>query len=194
MDDPHVQLMLRFQRGDESAYKELYETYKIPILNFSYRFCQDRRVAEELSQEVFLRVYKTASTYRPDAKFSTWLYRIATNICLNEMRTGKYRYELEQHHAGGEEALSTENKNSEFHRNVHERIIADEAEQSVRKAMASLPGKQRAALLFSVYEELSYREIGQRLGCSEGAVKSIIHRAKIGIRDILKRGIPRDNE
>lgn len=95
IDDPDVHLMLRFQNGDESAFRQLFEKYKLPLLNFIFRYCQDRRIAEELSQEVFIRVYKTSASYRPDAMFSTWIYRIAINICLNEMRTGKYKYEIE---------------------------------------------------------------------------------------------------
>ena len=93
VEDRHALLMLRFQSGDSGAFHELYEDYKFPLLNFIYRFCQDRRVAEELCQEVFIRVYKSASSYEAKAKVSTWLYRIATNICLNELRSGKYQYE-----------------------------------------------------------------------------------------------------
>jgi RNA polymerase sigma-70 factor (ECF subfamily) len=191
-EDPHVQLMLRFQNGDGSAFRQLFEAYKTPLLNFIYRYCQDKRVAEELSQEVFLRVYKTASSYRPDAKFSTWLYRIATNICLNEIRAGKYRYELEliSRKAGDERKLfETVDQNS--HTKTDDKIVEEERQQVVRDAVSSLPEKQRMALIFSVYEQLSYKEIGERLGCSEGAVKSIIHRAKMAIRDTLRRKLPR---
>jgi RNA polymerase sigma-70 factor (ECF subfamily) len=191
-EDPHVQLMLRFQNGDGSAFRQLFEAYKIPLLNFIYRYCQDKRVAEELSQEVFLRVYKTASSYRPDAKFSTWLYRIATNICLNEIRAGKNRYELEliSRKAGDERKLfETVDQNS--HTKTDDKIVEEERQQVVRDAVSSLPEKQRMALIFSVYEQLSYKEIGERLGCSEGAVKPIIHRAKMAIRDTLRRKLPR---
>jgi len=187
VDDPHVQLMLSFQAGDEKAFGELFSAYKLPLLKFIYRFCQDRRVAEELTQEVFLRVYKTVQTYRPDAKFSTWIYRIATNICLNEMRTGRNRYELDlsslssdeqkRHHAAADGSRVP---------GVDESLAAGEREHAVRSAIAALPAKQRMALLMSVYEQLSYREIAARIGCSEGAVKSIIHRAKMAVRLFLQ--------
>ena len=187
-EDPHVQLMLRFQNGDGSAFRQLFEAYKTPLLNFIYRYCQDRRVAEELSQEVFLRVYKTVLSYRPEARFSTWLYRIATNICLNEIRTGKYRHELEIiDRQGGEEGKLFEVVDRHSIAKTDDKILEEEKQQAVRDAIAELPEKQRVALILSTYEQLSYKEIGKRLSCSEGAVKSIIHRAKIAIRDILKR-------
>ena len=187
-EDPHVQLMLKFQNGDVSAFRQLFETYKIPLLNFIYRYCQDKRVAEELSQEVFLRVHKTALSYRPDAKFSTWLYRIATNICLNELRDDKYRYELEIVSKGsGDGRKLFEIVDQSTRIKTNDKIVEEERQQAVRDAISELPEKQRMALLFSAYDQLSYKEIGERLGCSEGAVKSIIHRAKVTIRDILKR-------
>jgi RNA polymerase sigma-70 factor (ECF subfamily) len=189
-EDPHVQLMLRFQNGDGSAFRQLFEAYKIPLLDFIYRYCQDKRVAEELSQEVFLRVYKAALTYRPDAKFSTWLYRIATNICLNEIRACKCRYEigLASRKAGDEKKLF-ETVDQSTSTKTDDRIIVEERKQAVRDAISALPEKQRMAIIFSAYDQLSYKEIGERLGCSEGAIKSIIHRSKMTVKDILKRKI-----
>jgi len=95
VEDRHAQLMLLFQGGVSGAFRELYEEYKLPLLNFIYRFCQDRRIAEELCHEVFIRVYRSAASYEATAKFSTCIYRIATNICLNELRSGRYQYELD---------------------------------------------------------------------------------------------------
>jgi RNA polymerase sigma-70 factor, ECF subfamily len=188
VEDRHALLMLRFQSGDSGAFHELYEDYKFPLLNFIYRFCQDRRVAEELCQEVFIRVYKSASSYEAKAKFSTWLYRIATNICLNELRSGKYQYELVpsslDKNEPGKEPLGFEDTDQA---RADDGMEARELNIAVRQAIAQLPKKQRLAVLFSIYQQLSYKDIGDRIGCSEGAVKSMIHRSKIFIKKKLKK-------
>jgi RNA polymerase sigma-70 factor (ECF subfamily) len=188
VEDRHALLMLRFQSGDSGAFHELYEDYKFPLLNFIYRFCQDRRVAEELCQEVFIRVYKSASSYEAKAKFSTWLYRIATNICLNELRSGKYQYELVpsylEKNEPGKEPLGFEDTDQA---RADDGMEARELNIAVRQAIAQLPKKQRLAVLFSIYQQLSYKDIGERIGCSEGAVKSMIHRSKIFIKKKLKK-------
>ncbi len=187
-DDPNVLLMLRFQGGEEGAFRILFEEYRGPLLNFIFRYCQDRRVAEELTQEVFLRVHKSAQSYRPEAMFSTWLYRIATNICLNELRTGRYRYETEFKGPDEHDASIQYDPVDESTRvKTDEQMAATEQQRQVQHALEKLPKKQRLALIFSVYDQLSYREIGQRLGCSEAAVKSIVHRSKLALRDILKK-------
>jgi RNA polymerase sigma-70 factor (ECF subfamily) len=188
VEDRHALLMLRFQSGDSGAFHELYEDYKFPLLNFIYRFCQDRRVAEELCQEVFIRVYKSASSYEAKAKFSTWLYRIATNICLNELRSGKYQYELvpsslDKNEPGIEPLVFEDTDQAR----ADDGMEARELNIAVRQAIAQLPKKQRLAVLFSIYQQLSYKDIGERIGCSEGAVKSMIHRSKIFIKKKLKK-------
>jgi RNA polymerase sigma-70 factor (ECF subfamily) len=188
VEDRHALLMLRFQSGDSGAFHELYEDYKFPLLNFIYRFCQDRRVAEELCQEVFIRVYKSASSYEAKAKFSTWLYRIATNICLNELRSGKYQYELvpsslDKNEPGIEPLVFEDTDQAR----ADDGMEARELNIAVRQAIALLPKKQRLAVLFSIYQQLSYKDIGERIGCSEGAVKSMIHRSKIFIKKKLKK-------
>jgi RNA polymerase sigma-70 factor (ECF subfamily) len=188
VEDRHALLMLRFQSGDSGAFHELYEDYKFPLLNFIYRFCQDRRVAEELCQEVFIRVYKSASSYEAKAKFSTWLYHIATNICLNELRSGKYQYELvpsslDKNEPGIEPLVFEDTDQAR----ADDGMEARELNIAVRQAIAQLPKKQRLAVLFSIYQQLSYKDIGERIGCSEGAVKSMIHRSKIFIKKKLKK-------
>lgn len=186
-EDPHAALMLRFQSGDDSAFRELYEEFKAPLINFIFRFCQDKRIAEELSHEVFLRVFRAAATYRPEAKFSTWIYRIAINLCLNEQRAGKHHYEVDLFY---EQQIIAGNNVSVFKNapeiRIDEKIEDQERQQDVRRAIAQLPKKPRMALLLSIYSQLPYKEIGDRLQCSEGAIKSMIHRAKLEIKKKLK--------
>lgn len=190
VEDRHAQLMLRFQDGDSGAFHELYEEYKFPLLNFIYRFCQDRRIAEELCHEVFIRVYRSAASYEARAKFSTWIYRIATNICLNELRSGKYQYELDpsylEKNDPGKEALVYGDTDQV---RVDDSMEARERHAAVREAISELPQKQRLAVLLSIYQQLSYKDIGERIGCSEGAVKSMIHRSKIFIKKKLKKHV-----
>jgi RNA polymerase sigma-70 factor (ECF subfamily) len=188
LDDPHVLLMLRFQAGEQDAFKLLFEAYRGPLLNFIYRYLQDKRIAEELTQEVFIRIYKSAGTYRPEAMFSTWIYRIATNICLNELRTGRYKHEVEfkgpDEHDDG---MQYDPVDERTRIKTDETMVSAHQQELVQKALHKLPKKQRLALIMSLYDQLSYRDIGQRLGCSEAAVKSIIHRSKLALRDLLKK-------
>ncbi|MFH2066362.1 MAG: RNA polymerase sigma factor [Pseudomonadota bacterium] len=172
--------MLRFQSGDRDGFRILFTKYSKKIINFCYRFCGDRAMAEELAQEVFLRVYKAAPRYRPEAKFSTWLFRIATNVCLNEMRKYQYR-------------VVTENMDTPFQTDsgsvkpemadpdiYHPQDLMEKKDDDriLKHALKSLPKKQRTALLLKVYNNFSYQEIGQQMKHSESAVKSLIHRAR----------------
>jgi RNA polymerase sigma-70 factor, ECF subfamily len=131
---------------------------------------------------VFIGVYKSAASHVIKAKFSTWIYRIATNICLNELRSGKYKYELDplsvRKNDPDKKALVYANTNQE---RVDNSMEARELHTSLRHAISQLPQKRRLAVLLSIYQQLSYKDIGERIGCSEGAVKSMLHRSKMFI-------------
>ena len=185
--DSDIQLMLSFKNGDQRAFQQLFDKYKKRVINYCYRYCGHRPVAEDLSQEIFIRVYKAAPSYRPKARFSTWLFKIATNVCLNEIRKPVYRTKLESIDQTPDE------------RNPASREIAIEPAQSmpdillethqhqaqVQQAMAKLPEQQRAALLLRTTEEFSYREIGRQINCSEKRVKTLIHRGRKRMKKIL---------
>lgn len=174
--DPDVELMLRFQKGDVSAFEELLRKYQKPLVNFVYRFLHSREEAEEIAQEIFLRVYASAGSYRPEAKFSTWIYRIATNLCLNEIRKTK-GVVLDSLETGGidDEAMSLPDKSVPSPQELTE---YSQLVEMIKKAIDRLPPRQRLAVILNKYQGLSYREIAEVMECSEGAVKSYLHRAK----------------
>jgi RNA polymerase sigma-70 factor, ECF subfamily len=185
--DPDVKLMLAYANGDEKAFRELFARHHKRVINFCYRFCLDRGVAEELAQEVFIRVYQAAGRYRPDARFSTWLYRIAVNLCLNESRKRKYKVSIESmdqpvyagdsesvRDIGDQEALSS-----------HEMVEAGEREKLIQQAMKALPEEQKAALLLRVFNEFSYEEIADQMTITEAKVKSLIYKGRKRLQDLL---------
>jgi len=185
--DPDTQNILRFQEGDSNAFRDLFEEYKKKIINFCYRFCGDRGIAEELAQEVFLRVYKAAPRYRPDARFSTWIFRIATNVCLNELRKPRYAYRSESLDApstADEGKMSREIKDQRPQ--PQDVLESREKDHLIRQAIADLPGKQRAALFLRVFHGFSYNEIARQIKSSESNVKSLIHRGRKRLKQELE--------
>jgi RNA polymerase sigma-70 factor (ECF subfamily) len=170
-----AELMLRVKEGDNASFDELLEKYRSPVIHFLYRMVQDHGVSEELGQEVFLRVYRSRATYEPTAKFTTWLFRIATHLALNWLRDGKHEKGQERLDDDGVLGASREvadRKPSVEHRLVHQAKLDE-----VRRAVKMLPEKQRAAVLMHKYEEMEYSQIAAVLNCSESAVKSLLFRA-----------------
>jgi RNA polymerase sigma-70 factor, ECF subfamily len=190
--DPDASLMLAFSRGDENAFRELFAKYKNNIINFCFRFCFNRGVAEELAQEVFIRVYQAANRYRPDARFSTWLYRIAVNLCLNESRKGKYKAHIQSmdqpvQFGHSEVVLDIEDQES---LSSHDLVEAREREKLIHQAMSALSEKQRLALLLRVFNEFSYQEIAGQMDISETKVKSLIYKGRQRLQELLKEYSP----
>ena len=183
--DPDIQLMLNFKEGDVDAFQQLFDGYKKRVINYCYRFSGNHAIAEELAQETFIRVYRGASRYRPKAKFSTWLFKIATNVCLNELRKPLYRNKIESIDQEGDERSEIQDKNRHA---ADEDLANNETQMMVRNAIKMLPEKQRAAILLRIEEEFSYKEIGKQIGCRENHVRILIHRAREGIKEILDQG------
>jgi RNA polymerase sigma-70 factor (ECF subfamily) len=185
--DPDALLMLRVKRGDRAAFTELVEKYKQPVMNLVYRTLHDETEAEDLAQIVFLQVYKSAKRYESRAKFSTWLFTIARNLCLNEIRR-RSRHpadSLEEAHAEHEDQprQQYEDKGNVL---PPEKLLHGELAQKIDEALAGLPENQRTAILLCRQEELSYEEIAEILGCSLSATKSIIHRGRETLKEKLK--------
>jgi RNA polymerase sigma-70 factor (ECF subfamily) len=180
--DSEIELMLRFSKGDENAFRTLFLAYKKKIVNYCYRFFFNQDTAEEVSQEIFLKVYKAGPRYTPTASFSTWIFKIATHACLNELRRDKHKSFIRSidsdEEMGGME-LADDNAGP------HARIEASERKKRIGKALRSLPGKQRAAILLREYQGFSYKEIGDQMGMSEAGIKSLIHRGRESLRNML---------
>jgi RNA polymerase sigma-70 factor (ECF subfamily) len=187
-DDPDSGLMLRVRDGDREAFQVLYEKYVQAMIRFAANFIGTRARAEELAQEVFLQVYRARDRYEPRAKFSTWLYTIAHNLCLNEVRRFEYRGKLESldrddtdpDRPPRPELADTAALDGES------TLATKEVEQRIRELVASLPESQRTALILSRSESLRYQEIGEILSCSEQAVKSLIFRATQRLKEGLR--------
>jgi len=185
--DLDAQLMLRVRDGDEECFRVLLEKYRNPVMRFVYRMVQDRAISEELAQEVFLRVYRSRESYRAEAKFSTWLYRIATNLAVNHARDTKYERTAQtlELDAPDTESGSTPEV-ADDDPNVEQRMLREERMAAIRAQVAALPERQRMAVLMHKYQEMDYRQIGEVLKLSESATKSLLFRAYQTLRERLK--------
>jgi len=173
--DYDAELMLRVKEGDGASFAALLDKHRAPVVHFLYRMLQNRAVAEELAQEVFLRVYRSRSSYEPTAKFTTWLFRIATHLALNALRDGKNERAQERLDDHAPEAFIRQV--SDGRPSVEQWMVGEARLEEVRRAVAALPEKQRAAVLMHKYEEMEYSQIARALNCSESAVKSLLFRA-----------------
>jgi RNA polymerase sigma-70 factor (ECF subfamily) len=185
--DPDVGAMLRVKAGDESAFGFLIQKYRRPMVGFMFRFCHNPAAAEELAQEVFLRVYRSRTSYEPSAKFTTWLYRIATNLAVNHARDTRHerpentvRLDEQDEETGTTPDLADETPGAEA------RILKRERLAAIRSRVNALPERQRVAVIMHKYQEMDYREIATVLKLSESATKSLLFRAYETLREQLK--------
>jgi RNA polymerase sigma-70 factor, ECF subfamily len=178
--DYDAELMLRVKDGDGASFGVLLDKHRTSVVHFLYRMVQNYAVAEELGQEVFLRVYRSRSTYEPTAKFTTWLFRIATHLALNALRDGKY--ERLKDRLDDESTGAPVRQISDRRPNVEQSMVYEARLEEVRRAIGALPQKQRAAVLMHKYEEMEYSQIARVLSCSESAVKSLLFRAYESLR------------
>ena len=182
-----AEIMLRVREGDDSGFSILIEKYRKQIVHFMFRMSRNQAVAEELAQEVFLRVYRSRQTYRAEAKFSTWLYRIATNLGVNHARDTKYERTAQNVYLDQpdpETGTSPDVADSSL--SVEQELVRDERMQAIRKHVMALPERQRSAVLMHKYQEMDYKEIGDVLKLSESATKSLLFRAYQTLRENLK--------
>jgi RNA polymerase sigma-70 factor (ECF subfamily) len=183
---PSENLMARIAEGDEDAFEILVNRHQTSVLNLIYRFIGDRTQAKDLAQEVFIRVWQAARSYQPKAKFTTWVYRITANLCVNELKSARRKkwFSFNQSDKDGEhtfeETLADSAPSSE------DLLLEKERSRRISDALQSLPENQRMALILKRYEGLSYQEIAQIIGCSVSAVESLLVRAKRTLQEKLK--------
>jgi len=173
--DYDAELMLRLKQGDCASFGVLLDKYRSPVIHFLYRMVQNQAVAEELAQEVFLRVYRSRSTYEPTARFTTWLFRIATHLALNTLRDS--RGEKTREYLDDDGAELPARQISDRRPTIEQHMLHEARLEEIRGAITALPAKQRAAVLMHKYEEMEYSQIARVLNCSESAVKSLLFRA-----------------
>jgi RNA polymerase sigma-70 factor, ECF subfamily len=186
--DEDVQLMLRFKMGDRQAFDQLVERNTPKVHALVFRFLGDAGQVEDLTQEVFLRIYRTAWRYKPTARFSTWLYRIAANLSFNVIRSRKKGQLRQIKAAEGEESETfTQELPDLRHKAPHERMDDDELRRKIAEAVNNLPESQKIAIILNKYENKSYDEIAEVLDCSMMAVKSLLSRARGNLHEALAR-------
>ena len=181
--DPDVQLMLAVQRDDRTAFEALFRKYAPAITGFTRSFVGSQARAEELAQETFVQLYRARRSYKPRARFATWLYRIATNLCLSDLRRPEHRAVVPNPSPTGDEPNTVEYLADPGARTGEEDVVLRESLDRLRDGLDHLPAQQRAAILLARAEGLSYEDVARTLGCSVSAVKSLIHRATVTLRE-----------
>ena len=177
-----IELMLRAKTGDDSAFTELMRRHYKGVVNYVYRFTNDRANSEDLAQEVFLRVYRSVKRYKPQAKFSTWLYKIATNLCITEVKSRNKEQsvsldEMQENTGDLGDSKSEDPSDLTFRREIGTAIF---------ETLKSLPERERVAIILCKYEDLPYEEVAEVIGCTIGAVKTYVHRGRMKLIEKLK--------
>jgi len=180
-------VMLRVAAGDEGAFNYLVQRYHRPMIHFLFRMVHNQAVAEELAQDVFLRVYRSRESYRAEAKFTTWLYRIATNLAVNYARDTRHERAAQNVYLDAPDAeTGTTPDVADDDPTVEQNLVREERMAAIRQHVMALPERQRMAVLMHKYQGMDYRQIGEVLKLSESATKSLLFRAYQTLRDRLK--------
>ena len=180
-------IMLRVKTGDQSAFEYLVQKYRRPMVSFMYRMARNSAAAEDLAQEVFLRVYRSRETYEASAKFTTWLYRIATNLAVNHARDTRHeRPEVQVSLDEPDDDTGTTLELPDASLNVEQQMVRRERMLAIRRKVEALPEQQRLAVIMHKYQQMDYKQIADVLKKSESATKSLLFRAYETLRDQLK--------
>jgi len=177
-----IELMMRAKIGDDRAFAELMRRHYTSMMNYIYRFTNSREISEDLAQDVFLRVYRSVKRYKPEAKFSTWLYRIATNVCLTEASSkGRMKTvsldEIQENAGDFKDSNSTSGYDLIDRRDIRDAIF---------EVLTSFPERERISIILCKYDGLSYHEVAEIIGCTVGAVKTYVHRGRMKLIEKLR--------
>ena len=182
-----AEIMLALSAGNMAAFDVLVQKYRKPIIHFMFRMVHNEAVAEELAQEVFLRVYRSRATYRAEARFSTWLYRIATNLGVNHARDTRHERTAPTVYLDESDAeTGTTPDVADQTPSAESRLLRGERMAAIREQVMGLPERQRMAVLMHKYDGMDYKQIGEVLRLSESATKSLLFRAYQTLREKLK--------
>jgi RNA polymerase sigma-70 factor (ECF subfamily) len=182
-----AEVMLRVKAGDESAFDYLVQKYRRPLVSFMYRMARNAAAAEDLAQEVFLRVYRSRQTYEASAKFTTWLYRIATNLAVNHARDTRHeRPEVTVSLDEPDEETGTTLDLADSTVTAEESLVRRERMLAIRAKVEALPERQKLAVIMHKYQQMDYKQIADVLKLSESATKSLLFRAYETLREQLK--------
>src|SRR5579862_1348487 len=182
-----AEIMLRVSEGDDAGFNYLIDKYRKPIIHFMFRMVHNQAVAEELAQEVFLRVYRSRQTYRAEARFTTWLYRIATNLGVNHARDTKHERAAQNVYLDQPDPeTGTTPDVADSTPSVEHDLVRNERMRAIRQHVMALPERQRMAVLMHKYQGMDYKQIGEVLKLSESATKSLLFRAYQTLRERLK--------
>jgi RNA polymerase sigma-70 factor (ECF subfamily) len=182
-----AEVMLELRSGNMAAFDVLLQKYRKPIVHFMFRMVHNQAVAEELAQEVFLRVYRSRETYRAEARFSTWLYRIATNLGVNHARDTRHERSASTVYLDETDAeTGTTPDVADSTPSAEAKMLRSERMNAIRQHVMSLPERQQTAVLMHKYEGMDYKQIGEVLKLSESATKSLLFRAYQTLREKLK--------
>jgi RNA polymerase sigma-70 factor (ECF subfamily) len=182
-----AEVMLELRSGNMAAFDVLLAKYRKPIVHFMYRMVHNQAVAEELAQEVFLRVYRSRETYRAEARFSTWLYRIATNLGVNHARDTRHERSASTVYLDEPDAeTGTTPDVADSTPSAEAGMLRAERMKAIRRHVMALPERQKTAVLMHKYEGMDYKQIGEVLKLSESATKSLLFRAYQTLRETLK--------
>jgi RNA polymerase sigma-70 factor, ECF subfamily len=182
-----AEVMLRVKAGDQSAFDYLVQKYRRPMVSFMYRMARNSAAAEDLAQEVFLRVYRSRDNYEASAKFTTWLYRIATNLAVNHARDTRYeRPEVSISLDEPDEESGTTIELPDGKLTAEQAMVQRERMLAIRRKVEALPELQRMAVIMHKYQQMDYKQIAEVLKKSESATKSLLFRAYETLREQLK--------